>query len=116
MVETKNFSKEEASLFLNVIEVDEQWRDEISTITGRNPLLLSYFENCNTEEDYRRGYKRMELAVNRQIRDLLEMKGDVVLESTLADCEKWLMCAQYSIEISNNDRQNFDVSYVGLHM
>lgn len=113
-VESRNFNSEEASLFMSILEIDRKWREKVSIVSGRNPLLLSCFELCSDDDDYYTGCEMMEMVVNRQIIDLLEMKGDVALESKLFECEKWLMYAQYSIAICNDDRLNFKLSCVGL--
>jgi hypothetical protein len=111
-VESRNFNEEEASLFMEMIGINEHFRKKISITTGRNPLLLSYFQNCSNDNHCTRGYSSIEWVVSEQIVDLLEVKEDM-LESKLFDCEKWLMYAQYSFKIAKAGRFEFMRSYVG---
>lgn len=114
-VHSENFSTSEAEEYLKTCNIGGEKLDSIKNITGRNPLLLSYFKGSASDPDvYKNGVKKLDQLVDKQVINLLEVKDNEWLEQKLIGCDKWFSYAAHSSAIDICETTNFERSYVAL--
>ncbi len=115
--DTRNFTHEEMTTYIEAFQIDSNKATELSHITGGNPLLLGLFQNTTGDSDssaadYQSAMTAVSNEMNAFVAGLVDVSNTQDFLSNVEESQMWLVKASTSQGLTSEELQSFRTSYV----